>query len=524
MKVVDAVTMRAMDGRAVSDYAMKGLQLMENAGRAAAEVVLRELAHNGGAPKRAAIICGKGNNGGDGFVCARHLMNAGVEVTLFSLARASAYKGDSRVNLRCWQKMGGGVTGLFSLDDIKKHASPLRHAGVVVDALLGTGIEGGAKGLYGEVIEFINTLKGRVVSIDVPSGMNASTGAVEGPVVRADITVTMALPKLGFFLTPGSGFTGKVEVGDIGMPAVILTDEAVKWNLITEDMVRNLVRPRAPEAHKGSCGHVAVLGGSPGKTGAPYMSAMGAMRAGAGLVTIGLPAGLNSIMEEKTTEVMTWPLSESAEGTLGEEALSDIGNLLQGKTALVAGPGLGVSSGIRAMLKKILEQSALPMVLDADALNNMAGSLDVLAGAGSAEMALTPHPGEAARLLGVSAADIQAHRIGSATELAQKTGAVVVLKGGNTIIAAPEREGGGIYINTTGGPALATAGTGDVLAGMIGGLMGQGLSALGSAIVAVYAHGLCGDAISSRSGGQRGLIATELLGEIPVVLNSLTGR
>ncbi len=520
MKVVDAAAMRAMDGRAVADYAMKGLQLMENAGRAVAEAVLDELADMNCGPGRVAIICGKGNNGGDGFVVARHLLNAGVEVRLYCLARLSEYKGDSRVNMRCWQKMGGGIKGIFSGDDIKKAVSPLRHAGIIVDALLGTGITGGARGLYGEAIELINTMKARVISIDVPSGLNASTGAVEGHVVRADLTVTMALPKLGFFLPPGAGFTGEVEVADIGMPISILHDEALGCNLIREGFVSSLLTPRPRASHKGACGHVALLGGSTGKSGAPYMAAMAAMKSGAGLVTMGLPAGLNKIMEAKTTEVMTWPLPETEKGTLGKGAFGEIKKLLKGKSVFVAGPGLGESGEIKAILKKILKDSALPMVMDADALNNMAGSLDSIAEASAVDIVLTPHPGEAGRLLGLGAVDIQADRIGSATEIAKKTGAVVVLKGANTLVASPCGE---IYINNTGGPALASAGTGDVLAGMIGGLMGQGLSGLHSAIAAVYVHGLCGDVIGDRLGGSRGLISTELLSEIPLILNSLTG-
>jgi len=517
MKVVDAETMRAMDRGAVADYAMKGIQLMENAGRAVAEVVLRELSKRGG-PKRAAIVCGKGNNGGDGFVCARHLKNAGVDVALYCLAEVGDYKGDSLVNALCWQKMGNEVIRISGAGDIKKYSSSLRHAGVLVDALLGTGIIGGAKGFYGEVIEFINTLKARVISIDVPSGLNASTGEAAGPVVRADITVTMALPKLGFYLPPGPGFAGSVEVGDIGMPAGILTDEAIRWNLIAEEGVSALLSPRVFDSHKGTYGHTVILGGSTGKSGAPYMSAMAAMRAGAGLVTIGIPAGLNNIMEQKTTEAMTWPLSETDEGGLAEDAIADITKLLNGKSCVVAGPGLGISTHIKSILKKLLKESAMPMVLDADALNNLAGFLDCIKGEVSRDIVLTPHPGEAARLLGLRPSDIQADRMGAAEVLSRKTGAVVVLKGANTIIASPE---GTIYINTTGGPALATAGTGDVLAGMIGGLMGQGMGGLHAAITAVYAHGLSGDNISRKRRGQRGLIATELLDVIAPVLNSL---
>ncbi|MFQ5428299.1 MAG: NAD(P)H-hydrate dehydratase, partial [Thermodesulfobacteriota bacterium] len=370
-------------------------------------------------------------------------------------------------------------------------------------------------------IEFINSLKARVISVDVPSGLNSSTGAVQGPTVRAEITLTMALPKLGFYLPPGPEFTGRVEVADIGMPASILRDEALRWNVISEPMIRSVIKARPREAHKGLCGHVAVLGGSPGLTGAPYMAAMAAMKAGAGLATIGLPEGLNEIMECKTTEVMTWPLPEADDGTIGEGAFGEIKKLLNGKAVLVAGPGLGESPHIKAMLRELLKESALPMVLDADALNNLAGTLQYIAEAGSSDKVLTPHPGEAARLLGVGTEEIQADRIGRATELAKRTGSIIVLKGANTIIASPP---GDVYINTTGGPALATAGTGDVLAGMIGGFLAQGLSALEAAMAAVYLHGLAADAIAGRMHGQRGLIATELLGEVPLVINSMTNE
>ncbi len=518
MRVVDAASMRNLDISAVREFSMKGIQLMENAGRAVADIVLRELAAVKAADKRVAIICGKGNNGGDGFVCARHLLNAGVDVTVYTLAGLRAFKGDSGVNARCWQKMGGAVKRFINEGDFKKHSSSIRHAHVVVDALLGTGLTGGARGFYGDVIEFINTLSCPVISIDVPSGLNATTGEAAGPVVSADITVTMALPKLGFFLSPGRDLAGRVEVADIGMPAALLTNEALRCSLIDSPLVSSLLRPRSADSHKGTFGHAVVLGGSAGKTGAPYMAAMGAMRVGAGLTTIGITESLNAILELKTTEVMTRPLSEADDGSFGEGVFGEIKNLLKGKSALVAGPGLGVSRSIGDILKKLIEECSLPTVLDADALNNLAGFLDSFVNGCPSEMVLTPHPGEAARLLGVTAAKVQADRMGTASELAKRSNSVVVLKGANTIIATAD---GDTYINTTGGPALATAGTGDVLAGMIGGFLGQGLSAVNSAIAAVYIHGLAGEALSNRLGGTRGAVATDLLDELPLIVNSL---
>ncbi len=521
MKVVDARTMRTLDERAMTEFAMKGLQLMENAGRAVADVVLCELGRKKASPARVAIICGKGNNGGDGFVCARHLANAGVEVSLFVLAPPGAYRGDSRVNLRTWQKMGGRAVLIKSGADLEKNSSALQHAHVVVDALLGTGITGGARGLYAEVIEYINGLWGAVVAVDVPSGLDAATGRADGPVVRADVTVTMALPKTGFFLPQGASFVGRVEVGDIGMPAALLTDESLVQNLITEDMVRPLVRPRPADAHKGTFGHAVVLGGSLGKTGAPCMAALGAMRAGAGLVTMGLPAGLRAVMETKALEVMTCPLEDGGDGIIRAAALDSALGLMEGKSALVAGPGLGVSAGAAEVMRGIIEKAGLPLVIDADGLNNIAKDIGIIQKTASAEVVLTPHPGEAARLLGASTKEIQADRLGSAARISGAAGAVTVLKGANTIVAAPSGE---IFINTTGGPALASAGTGDVLAGVIGGLLAQGMGALDAAVTAVYVHGLAGDMVSRALGGQRGLLATDLLAEIPRVLNRLGGE
>ncbi len=520
MKIVDAETMRTLDERAVSEFAMKGLQLMENAGRAVAQVVLREVRRKKAQPARVAILCGKGNNGGDGFVCARHLLNAGVDVSILALAPPGAYRGDSRVNVRTWQKMGGNLALIGSARDLEKNSSALQHATVVVDALLGTGITGGARGLYAEVIEYINGLYGTVVAVDVPSGLDATTGHAEGPVVRADITVTMALPKTGFFLPPGASFVGRIEVGDIGMPASLLNDESLRYNLITDETVRPLVGPRPRDAHKGTFGHVAVIGGALGKTGAPSMAALGAMRAGAGLVTMGLPRGLRAMMELKAPEVMTWPL-EDLDGAISGEALPGVLDLLSGKSAIVLGPGLGISPGVEEVLLGVLEKTILPLVIDADGLNNLASHMGLMKDVFGRGIVLTPHPGEAARLLGLTPGEIQCDRIGSARRISERTGAVVVLKGSNTIIAAPSGE---IFVNTTGGPSLASAGTGDVLAGIIGGLMGQGMGPLHSAITGVYVHGLAADYLSRTRGGEAGLLATDLLPMIPIVLNDLAKK
>ncbi|GMR04534.1 MAG: NAD(P)H-hydrate dehydratase [Thermodesulfobacteriota bacterium] len=518
MKAVDSATMRDIDRFAVKDFAMKGLQLMENAGRAVAVFIGKEFFPAGFDKKRdlsVALVAGKGNNGGDAFVAARHLENMGIGADVFCLAAPGDYKGDAAINKKIWLEMGGELYPILTKKDLKKHDSRLLHSSIIVDAIFGTGLNSEVKGIHAEVIEFINATGAKVVSIDVPSGIDASTGQVLGTAVKAFATVTMALPKTGFFQFPGSLHAGRVEVADIGVPRELLVDEGIQWNITDPAYLRRVLKARERDSHKGTYGHVAVLSGSPGKTGAVFMAAAASMRAGAGLVTIGLPETLAPIMAAKTTEVMTHALPETADKTLGAESYDQVKALLSGKSAVVTGPGLGISAGVLRFMEKLLRGECPPLVIDADGLTVLAGHLSVVKESGK-EIVLTPHPGEAARLLGVSVEDVQGDRFGAATELSETSGAVVVLKGAYTVIAGKK---GVCYINPTGNPGLATAGTGDVLAGMIGGFLAQGHKPLEAAVTAAYIHGLAADRVAEVS-GEAGMTATDLLGHIPAVRNS----
>ena len=530
MKVVTSKAMRSIDRSAMRDYSMRSIQLMENAGRGVAEVVGAELEEMG-VPfdrRRVVVVVGKGNNGGDGFVAARHLSNLGVQVTVLSLSPLKDIKGDAGLNARVWLRMGGAVVYLRSAGGIKKHATLLRHASVIVDGMLGTGLSSPVRTLYAGVIDFINGLKKRVVAIDVPSGIDATTGAILGTAIKASVTATMAAPKTAFFLYPGRAQAGRIDVVDIGLPIGLVTDERLRWNVVTGADMSRVLTERAPDAHKGSCGHLLLLAGSPGHTGAAYMASMGAMRAGAGLVTIGLPASLAPIMERKTTEAMTAALPETADKTLGSASFKEVTKLLKGKSALVVGPGMGCNKEVSALLEMLLGSSLgrgrtkVPMVIDADGLNALTGRLKLLKDAAvkGKLFVLTPHPGEAARLLKISSAEVQGDRLGAAEKLVKRSGCVVVLKGACTIIAAPGAKGAKVYFNTTGNAGLASAGTGDVLSGMIGGLLAQGYAPLTSALVAVYAHGLAADRLALKA-GTVGIVATDLLGVIPPLLNSI---
>ncbi len=517
MKLVDAEKMRSIDRRAIRACGVKGIVLMENAGRTVADVVEEELGCCSGTLSRVAVVAGKGNNGGDGFVAARHLKNRGIDVSVLAMAAPSDMKGDAGTNARIWEGMDGETLLIGSGRDLKRHATVLKHSAVIVDALFGTGLSTDVRGLYADMIELINSLKKRVVAVDIPSGIDATTGRVLGCAVRASVTVTMALPKLGHYLYPGRSCSGRVVVADIGMPRLLLEDESIKTNLTDDEFLFNTLRPREEDTHKGTYGHLLVVGGSTGKSGAPYMAAMGALRSGAGLVTIGLPKGLNPSMETKTTEVMTLPLPETPEGGLSEGALEVIKDFLKDKEALVLGPGIGTSKETARFVIGLLQDLNVPSVIDADGLNVLRGSLSVIKGAGL-PVVLTPHPGEMARLLDVSTAHVQRDRIGSARRLSESTGAVIVLKGASTVITEPE---GTVYINPTGNPGLATAGTGDVLSGMIGGLMAQGLDPFSSAVSAVYMHGLAADRIKAERGAI-GMAATDLLEKIPEIINRYT--
>jgi NAD(P)H-hydrate epimerase len=413
--------------------------------------------------------------------------------------------------------MGGKTGTVRTARELKSVLSSLKHSALIVDAIFGTGLSTPVRGHYARVIDTINDLPVPVVAVDTPSGLDASTGTVLGHAIRAEVTATMALPKIGLVTHPGADYAGVVEVVDIGMPRELTDDESIPWNLVDGSMVGGMVRPRMRDAHKGSCGHILVLAGSPGKTGAAYMTAMGALRCGAGLVTLGVPESLHAIMEAKTTEVMTAPLPETASShTIDSDAFRAVTELMEGKDAVVIGPGLGVNSEVRGLVVRLIEESPIPLIIDADGLNVIAGHLNVLKRARSS-LVLTPHPGEMARLLGKVVAPVQGNRVGVAAEFAGKHKVTLVLKGARTVTAGAD---GTVFVNTTGNPGMASAGTGDILSGVIGGLVGQGYDPIAAAVVGVYLHGLAGDRVAEAR-GEIGMVATDILEEVPSAFSSI---
>jgi ADP-dependent NAD(P)H-hydrate dehydratase / NAD(P)H-hydrate epimerase len=516
MKVVTAQQMQALDRKAIEEYGIPGIVLMENAGRGAARAI-REAFPD--LPDRTvAVLAGKGNNGGDGFVIARDLLNDGIAVEVFLLADPEDLRGDAAVNGRVYFKMGGKFTSLTSVEAFERLKPGLGRFSLFVDAIFGTGLSSEIRGLPKEVIDEVNRLGKPVVAIDVPSGLDASSGRPLGATVRADFTLTFGLPKTGLLTPPGTDYAGEVRVIDISLPRPLVEREPITIHLVEAGEIRGLLSPPRPRnAHKGDFGHLLVLAGSPGKTGAACLTCEAALRMGAGLVTLGIPESLNPILEAKLTEAMTEPLPETGGKTLGLAAYDRILALCEGKRAVVIGPGLGTTEETRTLVLRLLKAIDLPVVLDADGLTALASAPDGFSSLENPRLVLTPHPGEMARLLGITAGAVQADRIGLATGFARDRRVHLVLKGYRTLTVTPEGE---VYINPTGNPGMATGGTGDVLTGMIGSLLCQGIDVADGVRAAVYLHGLAGDQAAAEM-GERSLVAGDLIRSLPPVLQSL---
>ena len=509
--LVTADEIREMDRRAIEDLGIPGVVLMENAGRGATEVVLRELAAAGAAGP-VAILCGPGNNGGDGYVIARHLHQAGVPSTIYLAAPAERVAGDARVNLDIVRQLPIPVVEVYEEVAARALAGPLSTAPVIVDALLGTGLRSDVRGIYRLLLELANDAPGRKVAIDIPSGIRADDGHVLGTAFRADATATFALAKLGLLLHPGADYAGEVAVIDIGIPPSVVAGVGPRADRIGRAELALAFASRPRTGHKGTFGHCLVIAGAPGKGGAALLAGSGALVTGAGLVTVATDREVQARLEGRVPELMVeWV--RRREDDQADPARVEA--LLAGKGAVVVGPGLGATPATASLVLAAVRFAEAPVVIDADGLNVLASHPGALARE-SGERVLTPHPGEMARLLAISTAEVQGDRVGSARRLAAREHAVVVLKGAHTVVAEPD---GHVGINTTGNPGMGTAGTGDVLAGMIGALLAQGLTLATAARVGVLLHGQAGDD-AARTSGEAGLTAAALLASLPAAIRA----
>lgn len=515
MKIVTASQMRALDRRTIDEGRVTGSQLMERAGQGVVTVL--EKVHAPLAGRTATIVCGKGNNGGDGFVIGRLLQRKRVKVTVFLLAKPSDLSGDAKSMYQRFIRAAGGtaVRANPSGDQLRKR---LRHSDLVIDALLGTGLSSPVTGEYQTAIEAINASGRPVMAVDVPSGIHSDNGAVMGAAVGAAWTVTFGLPKVGLYVGRGIDHAGDIHVCDIGIPPEYVAGLNTDLMLITREEVRSLLPSRSRTAHKGTFGHAGIIAGSVGKTGAAAMAGRAALRVGAGLVTVATPTSVNDTLEAKLLEVMTLPMPETKARTLARSGLDRLLLFANARSAIALGPGLTTHPETVDLIHALVPRFEKPTVLDADALNAVAGRMDLLTET-KAPLILTPHPGEMARLQEhMTPQLINADRVGSATQFARTRRVIVVLKGARTVIAHPD---GQVAVCPTGNPGMATAGTGDVLTGMITGLLAQGLTPWNAARAGTYLHGLAGDLAATRM-GMIGMTAGDLMEQIPLAISHTT--
>src|SRR5438876_8189552 len=516
MRVLNAAQMREADRRTVDDIGIPSLVLMENAGRQA--VAAMEAMYSDLSDRQVAVLCGRGNNGGDGFVVARTLVQRGVDVSVFLIGRVAEVRGDARTNLEILGRLGLTVVEIADSQAWELHFSEIGDCTLIVDAIFGTGLNAPVTGLMETVVADVNASDIPVVAIDLPSGLSADSAEPIGDSIEASLTVTLAAPKLPLVLPPAETRAGDIVIADIGIPPEVL--EAVngpRVELLTRGGMRELVTPRAPDSHKGDFGRVLIIGGSRGKTGAAHLAAVGALRSGAGLVTVATPACCQPIVAAMGPEYMTEALDETADG-LNPDQVERV--LEMARDVIALGPGLGQAPRTREFIKTLVDRATMPLVVDADGLNAFADDPDKLVGREGRDVIITPHPGEMGRLVGMSIEEVQASRLEIARNFAAAHHLYVVLKGHRTLVATPDEK---VFINPTGNPGMATGGTGDVLTGMIAAWLAQLLDAEAACKLGVYLHGMAGD-LAEADEGEVAMTSADLAGHIGDAILELIAR
>jgi ADP-dependent NAD(P)H-hydrate dehydratase / NAD(P)H-hydrate epimerase len=517
MRVLNTQQMREADRQTIDDVGLPSIVLMENAGRQA--VAAMEAAFEDLATSKVGVLCGRGNNGGDGFVVARTLAQRGIEATVFLLGSVADVRGDARINLEILGRVGLTVVEITTGQEWELHFSEISECDLIVDAIVGTGFHGPLTGLLETVVADVNGLGVPVVAIDLPTGVSADSHELEGEAIEASMTVTLAAPKLPLILPPADAYGGDLVIADIGIPGSVIDELEGPWlELLTRERMRELIPARAADSHKGDFGRVLVIAGSAGRTGAAHLAALGALRSGAGLVTIATPRSCVPILATMMPEYMTEGLEETAAGSIDFSAVERVLDLKADIIAL--GPGLGQDPSTAAFIQAIVERAGAPLVLDADALNAFTEDPERLSGRDGVDVIITPHPGEMARLLNISIEQVQADRLEHAREFAAARRVHVVLKGHRTIIAGPE---GRSFVNLTGNAGMATGGTGDLLTGMIAAWFAQILDPEGACKLAVYLHGTAGD-LAEADEGEVALLPSDIAARLGDAVLELTAR
>lgn len=511
MKIATAEQMLLCDRLTSAEYGISGLELMENAGRGTVAALVR---HFGPLAERHVLIfTGPGNNGGDGLVIARLLLEQGARPQVVSLVPLEKLQGDAARNLERVKQLAMPLYTCLAEEELSWVERLVAESDLLVDALFGTGLRSQVTGVFAAVIRCLNASPLPVVAVDIPSGLASDTGIPQGVSVRARLTCTYGLPKFAQVEPPGKEYVGQLEVIDIGIPAEVVERIGVAVEWLEHSWVKGVIPARGLAAHKGTFGHLLALAGSLCKAGAAVLCGLGAARSGAGLVTIAAPKLLNGVVQGALPEAMTEPLSFS-QHCLSDADYEQLLAAAYGKGALAVGPGLGTTEETGQVVRRLYRELRQPMVVDADGLNLLAGEVAVLA---AGPRVLTPHPGEMSRLAGISTVEIQGRRRAVAADFAKRHGVYLVLKGAATIIAAPD---GRLAVNPTGNPGMAAGGMGDVLTGLIGGLLAQGVAPFEAACLGAYVHGLAGDRLA-RGGRPFGFLAGELAAEIPAAFQEV---
>ncbi|NIM90756.1 MAG: NAD(P)H-hydrate dehydratase [Candidatus Aminicenantes bacterium] len=514
MKVLNAEQMKNIDRQTIKEIGILGPVLMENAGIQ----IVKALKSKFPEPQREriVIVTGRGNNGGDGLVVARHLFNQDCQPLVLLLGTEQEVKGDAALNLRIAQRIGIEILKITSAKVWDKHKTEVSKATLLVDAIFGTGLTKPVKGLYAKVIEDMNKSKAYTIAVDIPSGLSSDTYQIIGPCVKADLTVTLAAPKIAHVFPPAEDRVGELVIAEISVPRFLFEDDKLRLELVEKKDILPYFKKRMKDTHKGTYGHLFIVSGSFGKTGAAVMAGKAALKMGAGLVTIGTPQSCLPIVARPVVELMTEPLSETAEGTISVEALEKTIALLRDKDALLIGPGISTHRSTAEFVLSLLPQLKLPTVIDADALNILASKPEILKSLRK-PIIITPHPGEFARLLRVSTRDVLERKLELVPEFSEKHGVYLVLKSYKTLISNPE---GKVFINPTGNPGMATAGSGDVLSGMIASMIVQEKNLLEAILAAVYVHGLSGD-VGAEKLGEKSLTAGNIINFLPRTIKQL---
>ncbi len=516
MLLLTAREMAELDRKTITQIGIPGTVLMENASRGAAAFFLEAAPDLIG--RRICVVAGSGNNAGDGFVLARIFHSLGARVEVLCLSSPQKLTGDALINFNILVKIGIKAHIWDESGDFQAQFQLVEQCGAVIDAIFGTGLNSEVKGHYRQIIDRINELPVPVLAVDVPSGLDSSTGRVMGSAIKATATATFGFLKIGLVVEPGSELAGKIRVVDIGIPFDLAVAAGIKRYYLTREVASLWIAPRRPDVHKGIAGHACVLAGSRGKTGAASLISLGAARAGAGLVTLFIPESLNPIVEVKLTEPMTLPIPETPEQAPALSALPLILDFISNKQALAMGPGISTAEETTALVKELLLKVPCPIVLDADGITAVSDDPGILLKS-AAPLVLTPHPGEMARLLGSTPQEVQQNRVEIASKFSKDYGVCLLLKGHRTIIASPD---GRLAVNSSGNPAMASGGMGDALTGIIAGLLAQGMAPFEAACLGAYVHGAAADRVISGV-STRGLLASDILDELPRALGILEG-